>query len=111
MPRSLKTIKFNLSDLNLACFKSTNQSPMPKSKTDSLKDYKWVTQQKAQDNKEHNLNPLSERKRTLSTNSFIEKVVIMQYDNFDVYIDNSTRKKTNSNKSNDSKSISKKSES
>jgi len=53
-----------------------------------------------------------ERNRALSsTSSFNEKVVIMQYDNIDVYIDNSTHKKSNSNSSQGSKPKGKKSSS
>lgn len=44
--------------------------------------------------------PVSERGRAFSCmTNFNEKVVIMQYDNIDVYIDNSTRKKSNSSES------------
>lgn len=52
-----------------------------------------------------------ERNRTIScTSSFNERVVIMQYDNIDVYIDNSTRKKSDSKESKDSKGKRKKSD-
>lgn len=44
--KSVSEIKFNLSDNILACFKSKDISLVPKPKTDCLKDYKWVSQQK-----------------------------------------------------------------
>jgi hypothetical protein len=52
------------------------------------------------------LNTISQsqdRPRTISCiNNFNESVVIMQYDNIDVYIDNSTRKKSNGKNSSSS---------
>lgn len=111
--KSSSVIKFNLSDDTLACFKNLSVSPQPKSKTDSLKDYKWLSEQKAGLAEEQALLNLPQnRSRALSTtSSFNQKVVIMHYDNIEVYIDKSTRKKSNSNSSNGSKTKQKKSDS
>jgi len=109
--KSLSEIKFNLSAHNLACFKGKDKTPVGKSKGDGSKEIKWLSQIKPVTGSKGTHEPSTmERNRTISCHSsFNESVVIMQYDNIDVYIDNSTRKKSNSKESKDSKKNHKKS--
>ena len=74
-------------------------------KPESLKDSKFLSLSRTLQLSRGAEEPNSPNKhRTLScTRSFNETVVIMQYDNIDVYIDNSAGKKSSSKGSVDSK--------
>ena len=95
--KPLSAIKFNLSAHNLACFKGKDKPQLSKTKTECTNEIKFLSQLKTVNNF-RSVPPLAsiERPRAISCmNNFNESVVIMQYDNIDVYIDNSTRKKSN----------------
>ena len=111
--KSFSQIKFNLSAHNLACFKGKDKMQLIKTKVDGGKDIKWLSQIKPLNfGKQNQQVPSTERSRAISCSSnFNEQVVIMQYDNMDVYIDNSTQKKSNSSKSKPSSRKGKKSDS
>ena len=102
--KSLSQIKFNLSAQNLACFQGEVKPPLSKIKPESLKDTKFLSLSRTPQVSRETLETYSSGKhRTLSCTRFNETVVIMQYDNIDVYIDNSANKKSSSNGSFDSK--------
>jgi hypothetical protein len=94
----------------LACFKGKDKTPLGKPRGDSGKEIKWLSQAKPPPASKAANFPIIERNRTISChNNFNERVVIMQYDNIDVYVDNSTHEKHNSKDSRDSNKLSRKS--
>lgn len=92
MTKPLPSIKFNLSAHNLACFVGKDRG-QPKSKGESMNDIKFLSQFKTIGTMRNS--DVGGGRSIAGMSNFNESVVIMQYDNIDVYIDNSTRKKSN----------------
>lgn len=100
-----QVIKFILNEEELACFKSQRQQEALEIELQTTRDAKTLVIQKAQPSP-LKLSPYSftepvrQRPRISSfKNNFNEKVVIMHYDDIDVYVDNSTKKKTSKSRS------------
>ena len=101
-------IKFNLSPGTLACFKGQPPPISINSNMHTKKEIKTLSQVKNEPKstlgtclpirdvcKNQRLRSIT----CLKKGTFDERVVFMEYGNFDVYVDNSTKKKSNSSKS------------
>lgn len=102
--KSLSQIKFNLSAQNLACFQG-KEKPLSKIKPECKAETKFLSLSRTLQVSRGAQETISCNKhRALScTRNFNETVVIMEYDNIDVYIDNLGNKKSSSQGSVDSK--------
>ena len=102
-----KWIRFNLSPATLACFKGQPPSIPINSNMQTKKEIKTFGQVKTDPKSTLGaclpVRDLCKNQRLRSVTSlkkgtFDERVVFMEYGNFDVYVDNSTRKNSNSSK-------------